>query len=218
MTHSRLIMTHSRIFPVFVLSQVYSACLFWYMTLLMYSSRVIFLIFCSSCSSSFILYLKPTSCIPIFSISLFCSLSPYVCIHRCNSIESKFFVLLVMVGHTGGIQSKRKKGNAFLHLAKFTAVQQLALFAPNVEITLERIEKDGATCLTVRVRGIVELQYELKKTDGNLYPWDRIRPSSVPRQITEGNLWSRTNKERKRQSRHFVLKLSRYIDYRGKGS
>merc|ERR1712130_81172 len=61
--------------------------------------------------------------------------------------ESDFDCLTVMVGFNhggvGGIPAKRKKGNAFLHLAKFTAVQQLALFAPNVEITLERIEKDS---------------------------------------------------------------------------
>jgi len=38
----------------------------------------------------------------------------------------------------GGRITKKKKGNAYNHLEKFTAVQQLALFAPNVEITIER--------------------------------------------------------------------------------
>lgn len=34
--------------------------------------------------------------------------------------------------------AKKRKGNAYHHLEKFTAVQQLALFAPEIEITLER--------------------------------------------------------------------------------
>lgn len=38
---------------------------------------------------------------------------------------------------------KRKKGNAFLHLEKFTAVQQLALFAPDLEIQVAPYEANS---------------------------------------------------------------------------
>ena len=69
-------------------------------------------------------------------------------------------------GGVGGIPAKRKKGNAFLHLAKFTAVQQLALFAPNVEITLERIEKDTDTNFASWIFEVLVLD----NTDENLYP------------------------------------------------
>ena len=43
-------------------------------------------------------------------------------------------------GGPGGVKKKAKKGNAFLHLAQFTSEQQLGLFAPEVQITIEAFE------------------------------------------------------------------------------
>ena len=43
----------------------------------------------------------------------------------------------------GGGKIKKKSGNAFAHLENFTAVQQLSLFAPEIEIELERLETNS---------------------------------------------------------------------------
>ena len=38
------------------------------------------------------------------------------------------------------VKKKGKKGNAFLHLEKFTSVEQLKLFAPDIVIELENLD------------------------------------------------------------------------------
>ena len=81
----------------------------------------------------FFIYLQPITCFIRQNCDSSTVIHPNLYCRMQHAQQSSFY------NHGGNFKvAKKRKGNAYHHLEKFTAVQQLALFAPEIEITLER--------------------------------------------------------------------------------